>query len=67
MGPLTSNPEQRTLDQPATLDPQIPEIEQQFSRERLLPRLRLPWNAPQLFLRWVLDGLVVATALELSF
>jgi len=51
-----SNPEQTTLDQPATGDP-----EEQFSRERLLARLRLLWNERPFLVRCVLIGLVVAT------
>jgi uncharacterized protein involved in exopolysaccharide biosynthesis len=61
MGPLLSNPEQTTLDHPATMDPHIQEMEEQFSRERLLARLRLLWNERRFLVRFALIGLVVAT------
>jgi uncharacterized protein involved in exopolysaccharide biosynthesis len=61
MGPLLSNPEQTTLDHPATIDPHIQEMEEQFSRERLLARLRLLWNERRFLVRCVLIGLIVAT------
>jgi uncharacterized protein involved in exopolysaccharide biosynthesis len=61
MGPLLSNPEQTTLDQPATIDPHIQEMEEQVSRERLLARVRLLWNERRFLVRCVLIGLVVAT------
>jgi uncharacterized protein involved in exopolysaccharide biosynthesis len=60
MGPVLSNPEQTTLDHPATINPHIQEMEEQFSRERLLARLRLLWNERRFLARCVLVGLVVA-------
>jgi hypothetical protein len=62
-----SNAEHTTVDQPATLDPHIQEMDEQFSRARLLQRLRLLRHERQFLLRWVSDELVVATSLELSF
>jgi hypothetical protein len=59
-----SNSEQTTLDQSTTLDSHFQEMEEQFSRARLLRRLRLRWNARQFLLHWVMVGLVVATSLE---
>jgi uncharacterized protein involved in exopolysaccharide biosynthesis len=56
-----SNPELTTLDQPPTMDPHIQEMEEQFSRERLLARLRLLWDERRFLVRCVLAGLVVAT------
>jgi uncharacterized protein involved in exopolysaccharide biosynthesis len=59
--PLMSNPKEATLDQPAAIDPHIREMEEQFSRERLLARLRLLWNERRFLVRCVLIALVVAT------
>jgi uncharacterized protein involved in exopolysaccharide biosynthesis len=61
VGPLMSNSEQTTLDQPAAVDPRIEEMDAQFSRERLLARLRLLWNERRFLVRCVLVGVVVAT------
>jgi uncharacterized protein involved in exopolysaccharide biosynthesis len=56
-----SNPEQTTLDQPPTIDPRIEEMEVQFSRERLLARLRLLWDQRGFLGRCAFVGIVVAT------
>jgi len=61
MGPPFSNSEEPTLDQQASIDPHIQEMEEQFSRERLLARLRLLWNERRFLVRCVLIGLLVAT------
>ena len=61
VGPLLSNPEQTTLDQPATVDARLEEVENQFARERLLARLRLLWEKRRFLVRCVLIGLVAAT------
>lgn len=63
MGPKTSNAEFTTLEQPESIDPRIEEMEDRLARERLLARVRLLWNARRFLLRFVLFGLLVATAI----
>lgn len=61
MGPVITNSERTTLDQPATVDPHIEEMEAQFSRERLLARLRLLWNERRFLMHCMVVGVVMAT------
>ena len=61
MGPLKSNPEYATLDQPEAADSRVEEMDDRYSREMLLARARLLWNKRRLFLRFAFFGLLVAT------
>jgi uncharacterized protein involved in exopolysaccharide biosynthesis len=61
VGPLMSNPEEAMLEQPAAIDPRIEDMEEQFSRARMLARLRLLWDQRRFLGRCVLVGFVVAT------
>jgi uncharacterized protein involved in exopolysaccharide biosynthesis len=49
------------LDQQAAVDPHIEEMEAQYSRERLLARLRVLWNERRFLMHRMVVGVVMAT------
>lgn len=61
MGPVITNSQRTTLDQQAAVDPHIEEMEAQYSRERLLARLRVLWNERRFLMHCMVVGVVMAT------
>jgi len=61
VGPVITNSQRTTLDQQAAVDPHIEEMEAQYSRERLLARLRVLWNERRFLMHCMVVGVVMAT------
>jgi len=59
--PVITNSQRTTLDQQAAVDPHIEEMEAQYSRERLLARLRVLWNERRFLMHCMVVGVVMAT------
>jgi len=61
VGPVITNSQRTTLDEQAAVDPHIEEMEAQYSRERLLARLRVLWNERRFLMHCMVVGVVMAT------